>query len=108
MMKSNSHIPLHNNNIVTSIFFKFTSNLNFWTILSFLLIFLLLLPIIAIVFMSYQDNLDVWKHLINTKLFSYLLNTSLLMFGVGFFTLLIGISCAWIISQYDFFFIKYN
>ena len=103
MMKSNSHIPLHNNNIVTSIFFKFTSNLNFWTISSFLLIFLLLLPIIAIVFMSYQDNLDVWKHLINTKLFSYLLNTSLLMFGVGFFTLLIGISCAWIISQYDFF-----
>ena len=53
--------------------------------------------------MSYQDNIEVWKHLINTKLFSYLLNTSLLMFGVGFFTLLIGVSCAWIISQYDFF-----
>ena len=102
-MKSNLHIPLQNNNIVTSILTKFISNLNFWKFSSFFIIFLLLLPIIAIVFMSYQDNIEVWKHLINTKLFSYLLNTSLLMFGVGFFTLLIGVSCAWIISQYDFF-----
>ena len=102
-MKSNLHIPLQNNNIVTSILTKFISNLNFWKFSSFFIIFLLLLPIISIVFMSYQDNIEVWKHLINTKLFSYLLNTSLLMFGVGFFTLLIGVSCAWIISQYDFF-----
>ena len=97
------HIFLLSNNIVNSMLIRFFSNLNFWKISSFFIIFLLLLPIVAIIIMSYQDNFGIWKHLVNTKLFLYLLNTSLLMLGVAFFTLLIGVSCAWIISQYDFF-----
>ena len=67
------------------------------------IIFLLIAPIIAIIFSSLENTLSLWSHLINTRLVIYLSNTFILMIGVCLTTFLIGSSLAWLIYRYDFF-----
>ena len=67
------------------------------------IIFLLIAPIIAIIFSSLENTLSLWSHLINTRLVIYLYNTFILMIGVCLTTFLIGVSLAWLIYRYDFF-----
>ena len=67
------------------------------------IIFLLIAPIIAIIFSSFENTFSLWIHLINTRLEFYLYNTFLLMFGVGVTTFIIGVGLAWLICRYDFF-----
>ena len=77
--------------------------LNFWKSTSYILIILLLTPIVMLILNSFQNNLDTWLHLIDTKLSIYLYNTFFLIFGVGFLSIIIGVSCAWIVARYKFF-----
>ena len=67
------------------------------------IIFILIAPIIAIIFSSLENTLSLWSHLINTRLVVYLYNTFILMIGVCLTTFLIGVSLAWLIYRYDFF-----
>lgn len=67
------------------------------------IIFLLLSPIISIIFSSFENTFSLWEHLFKTRLKFYLYNTFILMFGVGFTTLFIGVTLAWLICKYDFF-----
>lgn len=67
------------------------------------IIFLLLAPIISIIFSSFENTFSLWIHLINTRLNIYLYNTFILMLGVGLTTFIIGVSLAWLICRYDFF-----
>jgi len=67
------------------------------------IIFLLLSPIIAIIFSSFENTFSLWEHLFQTRLKFYLYNTFILMLGVGFTTFFIGVSLAWLICKYDFF-----
>ena len=52
---------------------------------------------------SFQNNLDTWLHLFDTKLSIYFYNTFFLMLGVGILSIIIGVSCAWIVAKYKFF-----
>ena len=67
------------------------------------IIFLLLSPIISIIFSSFENTFSLWEHLFKTRLKFYLYNTFILMLGVGFTTLFIGVTLAWLICKYDFF-----
>ena len=67
------------------------------------IIFLLIAPIIAIIFSSLENTLSLWLHLINTRLAIYLYNTFILMIGVCLTTFLIGVSLAWLVYRYNFF-----
>ena len=67
------------------------------------IIFVLIAPVIAIIFSSIENTLSLWSHLINTRLMIYLSNTFILMIGVCLTTFLIGASLAWLIYRYDFF-----
>ena len=67
------------------------------------IIFLLLSPIISIIFSSFENTFSLWEHLFKTRLKFYLYNTFILMLGVGFTTFFIGVSLAWLICKYDFF-----
>ena len=67
------------------------------------IIFLLLAPIISIIFSSFENTFSLWIHLINTRLNIYLYNTFILMLGVGLTTFIIGVSLAWLVCRYDFF-----
>ena len=81
-------------NFVSSSYFK---------LLCIAIIFLLLSPIIAIIFSSFENTFSLWEHLFQTRLKFYLYNTFILMLGVGFTTFFIGVSLAWLICKYDFF-----
>ena len=72
-------------------------------ILCIAIIFLLLSPIISIIFSSFENTFSLWEHLFKTRLKFYLYNTFILMLGVGFTTLFIGVTLAWLICKYDFF-----
>ena len=80
------------------------TNYNFYMkLICISIIFLLLAPIVAIIFSSFENTFSLWIHLINTRLKFYLYNTFLLMFGVGLTTLILGVGLAWLICRYDFF-----
>ena len=88
-------------NVLTLIFFK--SLLNFWKNSSYILIILFLTPILLLILSSFQNNVDTWVHLFDTKLSIYLYNTLFLIFGVGILSIIIGVSCAWIVAKHKFF-----
>ncbi len=75
-----------------------------YQLMTILLILILISPIITIFFSSLSIDIFSWKHLISTKLYFYISNTLILLFGVGFLSLVIGLSTAWIIARYDFHF----
>ena len=83
-------------------FLKTNNNL-YMKLICISIIFLLIAPIIAIIFSSFENTFSLWIHLINTRLEFYLYNTFLLMFGVGVTTFIIGVGLAWLICRYDFF-----
>lgn len=69
---------------------------------SFVVTFLLLLPIAVIVGYVFSGSADVFAHLYETVLVDYVSNSLLLMLGVGFGVLLLGIPTAWLTSVCDF------
>ena len=77
--------------------------LNFWKNISYILIILLLTPIVMLILSSFQNNIDTWLHLFDTKLSLYFYNTLSLIIGVGILSITIGVSCAWILAKYKFF-----
>ena len=77
--------------------------LNFWKNISYILIILLLTPIVMLILSSFQNNIDTWLHLFDTKLSIYFYNTLSLIIGVGILSITIGVSCAWILAKYKFF-----
>ena len=77
--------------------------LNFWKNISYILIILLLTPIVMLIISSFQNNIDTWLHLFDTKLSIYFYNTLSLILGVGILSITIGVSCAWILAKYKFF-----
>src|SRR6056300_906319 len=80
------------------------TNYNFYMkLICISIIFLLLAPIISIIFSSFENTFSLWIHLINTRLNIYLYNTFILMLGVGLTTFIIGVSLAWLVCRYDFF-----
>ena len=62
----------------------------------------LLLPMLALVATAFGARHDLMGHLIETVLLRYLGNTFLLMLGVGALALAVGVSCAWVVSRYEF------
>ena len=77
--------------------------MNFWKNSSYILIILFLTPIVMLILYSFQNNVETWLHLFNTKLSIYFYNTFFLILGVGISSVAIGVSCAWIVAKYKFF-----
>ena len=59
-------------------------------------------PIIALVIIAFGDAGDVWPHLLSTVLPRSALATFWLMLGVGSFTILFGVSTAWLVTMCRF------
>jgi len=97
---------LHNSTIKSFKLFvflkqEFLFKLNIWTITTFLLGLFIFLPMAEILW-SFTSPSSNWTHLKETVLFSYLSNSLILITGTVLFSLFFGISCAWIISAYNF------
>ncbi|BDX03875.1 iron(III) ABC transporter permease [Marinomonas pontica] len=63
---------------------------------------ILAIPIMVVLVNVLIGDSQVWRHLYHTVLAEYISNSLLLMLGVGFGVLLIGVPCAWLTSMCDF------
>lgn len=81
--------------------------INKWLFINILFSIFILCPIIFLITNSFANTLDIWIHLKNTKLFLYIYNTIILVFGVGILSTFLGVSSAWLTTQYNFIFKKY-
>ena len=49
-----------------------------------------------------NSDTHIWSHLLSTVFSGYVLNSLTLMLGVAIVTLFLGVSSAWLVTQYDF------
>ena len=75
--------------------------LNGWTVVSLLVGLFIFFPIGEIL-LSINAQSSNWSHLKETVLLTYFLNSFILVFGTAFFSLIFGVSSAWLISNYQF------
>jgi iron(III) transport system permease protein len=67
-----------------------------WTLSVCAVALLLAAPVLTIFSFAFQPAGEVWRHLAATVLAEYVRNSFLLLLGVGFGTLLLGVSTAWL------------
>ncbi|PKR77537.1 iron ABC transporter [Halalkalibacillus sediminis] len=73
-----------------------------WTILSIFFVLLVLLPNLSIIVQLFSEPNENWVHIREYMLQEYITNSLLLAVTVGFLTMFIGTSLAWLVSAYDF------
>lgn len=73
-----------------------------WPAFSWLLSFLLFLPLLAIIWQSFGDDGNVFAELWQSVLPDYMLNTALVVGTVGFLSMLIGVPVAWLVAMCEF------
>lgn len=73
-----------------------------WAGLALVLSGLVLLPIVAVAWLSLFPSEPIWGHLWSTSLPRYLRNTVILTLGVGVLTAIIGAGTAWLVTFYRF------
>ena len=78
------------------------SKWNIWSVFVVTIAVVLIAPVLAIFYSAFSGDTTLWPHLSSTVLPRYISNTLILMFGVGFLSLIFGISTAWIITRYNF------
>ena len=77
-------------------------NFNIWYLLSFLISFIVLIPIIT-VFTSFCENTSNYYEILkNTFLIEYILNSLVLLISVLILTFLLGTGTAYLVSFYKF------
>lgn len=74
-----------------------------WSASAWLLALPIALPILVLIHALFGPPSANWQHLQQTVLATYITNTLLLMLGVGFLSLLMGVGCAWLTARYTFF-----
>lgn len=80
----------------------FRTYLDRWHISVLLVALLCAVPVLTVFSYIFQPAGEVWQHLTETVLSDYVLNSLLLIIGVSFGTLSMGITTAWITSVYKF------
>jgi iron(III) transport system permease protein len=70
-----------------------------WKTSSGALALLLVLPILAIFYTALGETSDIFAHLMNTVMPTYAYNTVVLVLGVMFVSLLLGVPSAWIMAM---------
>lgn len=78
------------------------TNVNMWSVLSFVVIVLIILPTLNISLKLLNETSENWPHIKEYLLIDYIINTaSIVAFG-GAFTMIIGTSLAWLITAFKF------
>ncbi len=75
---------------------------NKWSMISLLIIILILLPSIFIFLGLFNETSDNWIHIKTYLLKDYVINSFILTLFTGIFSIIIGVSLAWIVNAYDF------
>tara|TARA_B110000027_G_scaffold119955_1_gene133008 strand:+ start:44 stop:1663 length:1620 start_codon:yes stop_codon:yes gene_type:complete len=80
----------------------FTKKINIWYLSSFLISIAVAIPIVTVFFSFFETTSSYSSILKNTFLYEYLLNSFVLLIGVLILTFLIGVTCAYLVSFYNF------
>ncbi|MCH7411071.1 iron ABC transporter permease [Belliella sp. DSM 111904] len=75
---------------------------NKWIGYALLILVIVATPIFTILFKLFASPGDSWSHITNNLLAGYFQNTLLLLLGVAALTFLLGVSTAWLVSNYEF------
>ena len=75
---------------------------NIWYLSSFLISLIVIIPVVTVFLSFFESTSDYFELLKNTFLFEYISNSLILVFGVLFLTLIIGVSTAYLVSFYNF------
>lgn len=78
------------------------AQLSGWSIAALIILAVMLMPVATIVVLSFAPTGGMWGHLMSTVLPRSLLNTTILLLGVGFLTLVIGTTTAWLVTMHRF------
>ncbi|MBO1004809.1 ABC transporter permease [Pseudogracilibacillus auburnensis] len=81
---------------------KLLVNVNGWTISATLIIFLMFLPNLSLVSGFFSPSNENWEHIKEFVLYKYLQTSFILVSVTALLTVLIGLSLAWLIAQYQF------
>ncbi|MDN4608237.1 ABC transporter permease [Sporosarcina highlanderae] len=81
---------------------RYLANVNGWTIGAILIIILLFIPNVSIVTGIFSSASENWAHIKEYMLVNYIKSSLTLVFFTAMFTVVIGLSLAWLIAQYDF------
>lgn len=73
-----------------------------WTAAALVVAALVAIPVIAVVWLAFSTDDDIWAHLSATVLPLYIQETFLLMVGVGVGTFVIGTGTAWLVTMCRF------
>ncbi len=73
-----------------------------WKLGIFTVSAILALPLLVIGFSLTQPFSELWLHLTDTLLKHYIINSLILSLGVGLGSFIVGVSCAWLTSVYQF------
>ncbi len=75
---------------------------NAWTAFVTVIALLIASPVLFVLSSIFTDSREIWSHLASTVLPDYIKNTLILMFGVGFGVLLVGVGTAWLVTMCRF------
>ena len=81
---------------------KLKKRLHFGSLVAVVIMAFVILPILSISWMAISVDTSQWGHLLTTVLPRYLANSLALMLGVGFITLCLGTSLAYLVTHLDF------
>ena len=76
--------------------------INFWYIGSFVISFIVVIPILTVFSSFFQDTSNYFQILKQTFFFEYIFNSITLLLGVLFLTFILGVGSAYIVSFYMF------
>lgn len=83
--------------------FKFYSfPLTKWNSVLVLLSLLFSIPLAVVLGSIFFPEKEIWSHLADTVLTDYIINSLVLFVGVGFFSLILGVIPAWLVTMYRF------
>ena len=73
-----------------------------WSLSSWSVALLVALPILSVFYLALFPKENIWAHLASTVLPVYISSTLWLMAGVGFFSVALGVSTAWLVTMCRF------
>ena len=76
--------------------------INIWYLSSFLISFVVLIPIATVSFSFFEETTEYYKILKETFLLEYIYNSATLLLGVLILTFILGTGTAYLVSFYDF------
>jgi iron(III) transport system permease protein len=72
------------------------------TLIALVVAALVCVPVVAVIWLAFNPEENIWPHLLQTVLPGYVSTTLILMVTVAAGTLTIGVICAWLVTFYEF------